>query len=174
MWSELEGIDMMSNLTNTFKMAFIYGFAPVRIGFEKDSDDDARIGFNLENWADVYVNPDCKDVRRPEVVYFRSYMDKDSVQALFDDNDEVIDSTYNQDTVRYLIENDMFTGRDYDSEKLADKLKGSTGTHSVMLITEYRRGANEFITYCPSANAVFQARSELRSEERASHGCSAF
>ena len=156
MWSEFEGIDMMSNLTNTFKMAFIYGFAPVRIGFEKDSDDDARIGFNLENWADVYVNPDCKDVRRPEVVYFRSYMDKDSVQALLDDNDEVIDSTYNQDTVRYLIENDMFTGRDYDSEKLADKLKGSTGTHSVMLITEYRRGAKEFVTYCPSANAVFR------------------
>ena len=33
MMSEYEGIDMMSNLTNCFKMSFMYAFAPVRTGF---------------------------------------------------------------------------------------------------------------------------------------------
>lgn len=42
MWSEFEGIDMMSNITMAFKMSFIYAFAPVRTGFERDADGDIR------------------------------------------------------------------------------------------------------------------------------------
>ena len=42
MSSEIDGIDMMSNLTKAFKMSFIYAFAPVRTGFERDFDDDPR------------------------------------------------------------------------------------------------------------------------------------
>lgn len=156
MWSEFKGIDMLSNLTNTYKMAFIYGFAPVRTGFEKDYDGDVRISYNLENWADVFINPDCKDVRSPEVVYFRQYMSKDDVLALLDENDNIKDSTYNEDTVKYVIEHDMFSGKQWESEKLADKMKNATALQSLTLITEYRRGADEFITFVPTCNAVFR------------------
>lgn len=154
--SEYEGIDMMSNLTNAFKMSFIYAFAPVRTGFEKDCDGDVRIGFNLENWADVFINPDCKDIRRPEVVYFRQYMTRDDVKGLLTEDGSVVDSTYNADTIKYILDEDMFTARHAESEQLADKLKGSTSISSVTLITEYRRGASEFVTFVPELNAVFR------------------
>ena len=154
--SEYEGIDMMSNLTNAFKMSFIYAFAPVRTGFEKDCDGDVRIGFNLENWSDVFINPDCKDIRRPEVVYFRQYMSRDDVESLIDEDGNVYDQTYNADTIKYLLDEDMFTARNTESEKMADRLKGSTSIQSVTLITEYRRGAKEFTTFVPELNAVFR------------------
>lgn len=156
MKSEFEGVDMMSNLMKAFKMSFIYSFAPVRTGFEKDFDDDVRVSFNLENWSDVFVNPDCKDICRPEVVYFRQYMTKDDVKALIDEDGEVIDSTYNRDTIRYVLDEDMFGSKDYHSEKMADKMKGATSIQSLMLITEYRRGEDEFITFVPELNAEFR------------------
>lgn len=156
MWSEFKGIDMMSNLTNTYKMAFVYGFAPVRTGFEADYDGDARISYNLESWADVFVNPDCKDVRAPEVVYFRQYLSKDDVENLLDENGNVRDKTYNEDTVHYVLDHDLFSGKQWESEKMADKLKGSTAIQSLTLITEYRRGSSEFKTFVPGINAVFR------------------
>lgn len=154
--SEFEGIDMMSNLTNAFKMSFMYAFAPVRTGFEKDYDDDVRIGFNLEQWSDVFVNADCKDIRRPEVVYFRQYLSKDDVEGLLDSNGSVRDATYNEDTIHYILDEDMFTARMAESEKLADELKGATSIQSITLITEYRRGASEFVTFVPGLNAEFR------------------
>lgn len=156
MASEFEGIDMMSNLTNAFKMSFIYAFAPVRTGFEKDFDDDARISFNLENWADIFINPDCTDIRRPEVVYFRQYMTQDDVEALLDSNGNILDSTYDEMTVKYILDNDYFSSKHFESEKMADKMKGSTAIKSIELITEYRRGADEFTTFVPKLNAVFR------------------
>lgn len=156
MTSEFEGIDMMSNLTKAFKMSFIYAFAPVRTGFEEDYDDDVRIGFNLESWSDVFINPDCKDICKPEVVYFRQYLTKDDVLGLLDDDGNVLDPTYNEQTIRYIIDEDMFTAKEYESESLSDKLKGSTSLQSLMLITEYRRGEDEFITFVPELNAEFR------------------
>jgi len=156
MSSEYEGIDMMSNLTNTFKMSFIYAFAPVRTGFEKDYDDDIRVSFNLEQWSDVFINPDCRDIRRPEVVYFRQYMTRDDVESLIDDNGTVLDGTYNEDTIKYILDEDMFSARQAESEKMSDKLKASTSISSIELITEYRRGSSEFITFVPSIKAEFR------------------
>ena len=156
MTSEIDGIDMMSNLTKAFKMSFIYAFAPVRTGFERDYDDDARIKFSLEQWSDVFVNPDCTDICRPTVVYHRHYMSKDDVLALLDDDGNVVDRTYNEDVIRCLIDEDMFTARDWHSEAMSDKMKGSTSMQSVMLVTEYRRGASEFTTFCPALNAEFR------------------
>lgn len=156
MTSEIDGIDMMSNLTKAFKMSFIYAFAPVRTGFERDYDDDARIKFSLEQWSDVFVNPDCVDICRPTVVYHRHYMNKDDVLALLDDDGNIIDNTYKEDVVRCIIDEDMFTSKDFQSEAMADKMKGSTSIQSLMLITEYRRGADEFVTFVPSLNAEFR------------------
>lgn len=154
--SEIEGVDMMSNLTKAFKMSFTYAFAPVRTGFERDYDDDARIKFSLEQWSDVFINPDCTDICRPEVVYHRQYMCKDDVLALINDEGNVYDSTYNEDVIHYLIDEDMFTAKDWDSEMLSDKMKGSTSIQSVLLVTEYRRGAKEFVTFVPALNAEFR------------------
>lgn len=156
MASEIDGIDMMSNLTKAFKMSFIYAFAPVRTGFERDYDDDARIKFSLEQWSDVFINPDCMDICRPTVVYHRHYMSKDDVLALLDDAGNIVDGTYNEDVVRCIIDEDMFTAKDFQSEPMADKLKGSTSMQSIMLVTEYRRGAKEFVTFFPELNAEFR------------------
>ena len=156
MTSEIDGIDMFANLCKAFKMSFIYAFAPVRTGFERDYDDDARIKFSLEQWSDVFVNPDCKDICRPTVVYHRHYMSKDDVLALLNDEGNVIDHTYNEDVIRYIIDEKMFSSRDFESEPMADKLKGSTSLQSIMLITEYRRGAKEFVTFLPALNAEFR------------------
>ena len=156
MSSEIEGVDMLANLVKTFKMSFIYAFAPVRTGFERDYDDDARIKYSLEQWSDVFVNPDCTDICRPEVVYHRSYMTKDDVLALIDEDGNVYDGTYNADVIKCIIDEDMFSAKEYDSETMADKMKGSTSLQSVMLITEYRRGAKEFVTFVPALNAEFR------------------
>ena len=156
MWSEFKGVDMLSNLTNAYKMSFIYAFAAVRTGFEKDFDDDARISFNLENWADVFVDPDCKDIRSASVVWHRQYMSKSDVEALIDDDGNVYDSTYEEDTIKYVLDHKLFSAKQWESEKLADKLKGSTSLESLELITEYRRGDDEFVTYVPAINAVFR------------------
>ena len=156
MVSEIEGMDMMANLTKAFKMSFIYAFAPVRTGFINDYDNDARVHFSLEQWSDVFINPDCTDICRPEVVYHRSYMTKDDVLALLDDNGNIKDSTYNEDVVRCIIDEDMFSSKEYESEPMADKMKGSTSLQSLMLITEYRRGAKEFVTFVPSLRAEFR------------------
>lgn len=156
MVSEIEGIDMMANLTKAFKMSFVYAFAPVRTGFEEDFDGDARVKFSLEQWSDVFINPDCTDICRPEVVYHRSYMTKDDVLALLDDDGNVKDPTYNEDAVHCVIDEDMFSGKQWESEAMADKMKGSTALQSLELITEYRRGAKEFITFCPALNCEWR------------------
>lgn len=156
MWSENEGIDMLSNIQMAFKMSFIYAFAPVRTGFEKDYNGETVVSFNLEQWSDVFVNPDCRDIRRPAVVYHRQYLSKDDVLELLDKEGNVRDHTYQEDTIKYVIDNEMFTGRQWESEKMADKMKGSTGIQSLELVTEYRRGASEFVTYVPALDAVFR------------------
>ena len=156
MQSEIEGIDMMSNLCKAFKMSFIYAFAPVRTGFERDFDGDARIKFSLEQWSDVFIDPDCEDICHPEVVYHRSYMSKDAVCALLDDDGNVIDHTYNEDVIHCILDEELFSAKEWESEKQADKMKGSTSLHSIELITEYRRGASEFVTFVPVLNAEFR------------------
>lgn len=155
-WSEIEGIDMLSNLTNTFKMSFVYGFAPVRTGFEKDYDGDTRVTYNLEHWADVFINQDCNDIRRPQTVWHRSYMTKANVEALLTEDGEVKDPTYEADTIKYVLDHRLFGAKQWESEKLADRLKGSTALNSLELITRYDRGASEFVTYVPGIQAKFR------------------
>jgi len=156
LWSEFEGIDMLSNLTNAFKMSFTYGFAPVRTGFVVDQDNDPRIQFEIANWADVFINPDCKDVRYPQTVWYREYMTKADVEALLTPEGTVKDSTYKEDTIKYVIDHQLFSARVVQSEKQADVLKGSRSLASLTLLTRYDRGADEFITYVPGICAEFR------------------
>lgn len=156
LWSEFEGLDMLSHLTCTFKTAFIYGFAPIRTGFEKDFDNDVRISYNLEEWGDIAINSDCRDIRRPQIVWHRSYMSKAEVEALLTEEGFARDSTYEADTIKYVIDHHLFGAKATESEKLADRLKGSTALSSLELLTKYDRGASEFVTYVPAIKAVFR------------------
>jgi hypothetical protein len=156
LWSEFEGIDMLSNITGTYKGGFIYGFCPVHTGFVKDFDNDVRISYNIENWADIAVNQDCKDIRRPTILWHRSYMCKADVEALLNDSGGVRDSTYKEETVKYVLDHELFTGKQWESESLQDKLKGSSSQRSLELLTKYDRGASEFVTYVPSIKAEFR------------------
>jgi hypothetical protein len=156
LWSEFEGLDMLSNITSTFKTSFIYGFAPVRTGFEKDLDDDARISYTIENWADIFINQDCRDVRRPQTVWHRSFMSKAEVEALLTEEGGVKDPTYEADTIKYVIDHNSFTGKPIESETLQDRLKGSSSLRSLELLTRYDRGAKEFVTYVPAIKAKFR------------------
>lgn len=156
MYEYRDGIDMMSNLTNTFKMAFIYAFAPVRTGFDRDAHGETYVTYNLEQWSDVFINPDCKDIRNPTVVYFRQYMTEDDVRGLLTEDGEVRDPSYERDTLRYIVDHKLWTAKAWESEPLADKLKGATSTRSIELITEYRKGDSEFVTYVPAIKAKFR------------------
>lgn len=157
MWQSQNGVDMLSNLTNTYKMAFIYSFAPVRTGFVRGESGEVEVSYNLESWADVFTSPDCKDIRKTEVVWFRQYMSKDEIFALIDwETGEVSDPTYNADTIKYVLDHKMFGSKQYESEMLADKMKSSTSLNSLELITEYRRGDDEFVTFVPGLDAEFR------------------
>lgn len=156
LWSEYEGIDMLSNLTNTYKMAFTYCFAPVRTGFEKDYDNDVRISYNLEQWSDIYINPDCTDIRRPQWVIHRQYMTRADVEQLIDEEGNVRDQTYNEDTIKYILDHDFFSAKRWESEKMSDILKGSTAIASLELLTKYERGKDEFVTFVPGLQAEFR------------------
>lgn len=156
MWSEYRGVDMMSNLTDSYKEAFIYCFQAVRTSFEIDADNDPRIQFNKEHWSDIFIEPDCEDIRKCKVLWHRQYMSRTAVQQLLDENDECIDSTYVTDTVRYLLDHDLFGAKQYQSEKLADQLKGASSRDSVELITRYANGDDEFVTYVKGHDIVLR------------------
>ena len=154
--SEYEGIDMMSNLTNTFKMAFIYAFAPVLTEFDRDVDGDIRVNYHLAYWSDVFINPDCEDIRRPERVFYLQYLTKDFLESLLDDDGSAKDSTYESKTIQYVLDHNLLGGHYAGSDKLSDRIKGAGHNHSLAVVTEYVRGADEFVTYVPAANAVLR------------------
>jgi hypothetical protein len=156
LWSEFEGLDMLSNFISTFKSSFIYGFCPVRTGFEKDLDGDVRISYNIENWADIAPNRDCRDIRRPQTLWHRSYISRAEVEALLTPDGNAKDPTYKADTIKYVLDHQMFGAKQWESEKLSDKLKGSTSLDSLELLTKYCRGDSEFITYVPAIKAEFR------------------
>ena len=155
--SEIENIDMLSNLTNTFKAGWIYGFAPVRTGFEQDIDNTPRISYNLESWRDIFIDADCKDIRRPNTVWHRHYMSRSDMQQLLnEETGEISDNTYEADTIKYCLDHELFKSKEWQSENLGDQLKGSTAIDSCALLTEYKRGSDEFITYVPEISAVLR------------------
>lgn len=157
--SEYDGKDMLKNLWKAFNASYDYGFACVRTGFEKDLDNDPRISFTLIPYADVFPSPDCKFIEEADWYIIREWMPHSSIKALIDwdtDNHSLKDPTYNEDTVKYLIENKQATGGNPESIPLADKKHGKMPTESIEVRTYYCRGADEFITYVPGINAILR------------------
>jgi hypothetical protein len=154
--SEFRNKDMHKNLIKTFKQSLIYGFSAVRVGFKNDIDGDVRITYNKIHWNDIYPDPDCGAIEDSEWYIIRDWLSKSDVEALLDDEGDVIDNTYNVDTVRYLIDNKVNIGSEYDSNSTYDKRRGTLRTNSVEIRTFYKRGADEFMTVIPSVNAVLR------------------
>ena len=157
--SEYDGKDMLKNLWKAFNASYDYGFACVRTGFEKDLDNDPRISFTLIPYTDVFPSPDCKFIEEADWYIVREWIPYSSIRNLIDWESEskpLKDPTYNEDTVKYLIDNKQATGGDPNSIPLADKKHGKMPTESIEVRTYYARGRSEFITYVPGINAFLR------------------
>lgn len=157
--SEIDGKDMLKNLCRAFNMAWDYGNACVRTDFEEDLDGDMRVTFDLIHWNDVLPAPDCDYVEEAPWYMVREYISKSDLWQLLDRSDEdfpVLDDTYEEDTIKYLIENEVKDGVHHNSLSLADVEKGVSKIESIEVLTLYKRGCDEFVTFVPSVQAVLR------------------
>lgn len=155
--SEYEGKDMMKNLWRSFNASYDYGYACVRTGFEKDVDGDYRISYTNIGWHDIYPAPDCRFIEEAPWYMVREYMSLSDLKELVDwDTLEVTDPTYNADVVKYMIDNPVKDGPEPTSVALADRQNGASVVESFEIRTCYARGADEFVTWVPSLNAVLR------------------
>ena len=151
--SEYDGKDMMKNLWRTFNASYDYGYGCVRTGFEVDADNDIRISYSLINWNDVYPAPDCDYIEEAEWYIIREYISKSELKALLDCEGNIKDQTYNEDCVRYIVENGIKDGIDPDSNPLADTMSSVMPIESVEVWTLYKRGSDTFTTFVPALQA---------------------
>lgn len=157
--SEYDGKDMLKNLTRAFNASYDYGYACVRTGFEKDLDGDVRISFKHIQWADVLPAPDCDFIEEAEWYMIREYVSRTQLKELIDcDTGELKPehSSYEEKTVKYLLENEYVDAGENRSRKMADTKKAVFKTESVETWTLYWRGMDEFVTFVPSVNAVLR------------------
>lgn len=155
--SEFDGRDMMKQLWRTFNEAYDYGFACVRTGFEKDMDGDPRVSYKLIQWNDVYPAPDCQFIEEAPWYIIREWISKSDLKEIIDcETGKLKDPTYDELTVKYIIENGVKDGVEPDSQPMADRSKFTTPIESIEVRTFYARGMDEFVTYVPSLNAVLR------------------
>ena len=152
MTSEYQGKDMLKNLWRTFNIAYDHGFACVRTGFEADVDEDIRVTYKLINWNDVYPEPDCDYVEEAEWYIIREYLSKSDLCAELDADGNLKDSEsgWNADALRYIKEKGTKDAIDPRSNPLADSMNSKATTESVEVWTLYKRGQEQFKTFCPS------------------------
>ena len=155
--SEFDGKDMMKNLWRTFNASYDYGFCCVRTGFEKDLDGDPRISYKIIPYNDIIPSPDCDFIEEAEWYIVREYMPLAELKSLINwETGELKDSTFVPEVVKYLIQEEIRDGQEFDSEPLSDKKRGVSKTQSIEIRTYYCRGAKEFITYVPRINCVLR------------------
>lgn len=154
--SEYEGRDMLKNLIRTFNASYDYGFGCVRTGFERDIDGDYRTTYKLIQWNDIYPATDCDFIEEAEWYMVREWLSKSDLKALVDCDGNCSDPTYEEDTIKYLLENEIRDAIDVRSAPLADAGNGAYKTESVEVWTLYKRGCDEFITFVPSILAVLR------------------
>ena len=155
--SEYDGKDMLKNLWRTFDASYDYGYGCVRTGFEKDLDGDIRVTYKLIQWNDVLPAPDCDYIEEAEWYLIREYISYSELKNLINyETDTIKDKTYNEKTVKYLIDNHAPTAPDVRSTPLADKKNGVVKNDSVEVYTLYKRGMKTFKTFVPSVSAVLR------------------
>lgn len=161
--SEYDGKDMLKQLWKTFNASYDYGYACVRTGFEKDLDGDPRISYTLIPWNDVFPSPDCKFIEEADWYIIREYIPRSTLKGLIDwDTMEVKDKTYNEDVVKYIVENHITDADDPLSRPLADRKHGKGNTESIKIYTYYFKGEDKFTVYVPSINCILR---EVKNED---------
>jgi len=155
--SEYDGHDMMKNLWKTFNAAYDYGFGCVVTGFEEDLDGDPRVTYDLIHYNDVIPSSDCKSIEQADWYIIREWLPHSSLKLIYDKETETVsDPTYDPKVVKFILDNEPTDGIEFLSRPVADEKKGVTPNHSIEVRTYYCRGADEFITYVPSLNAVLR------------------
>lgn len=154
--SEYQGKDMLKNLWRAFDASYDYGFACVRTGFERDSDGDVRVSWKHIQWNDILPAPDCDFIEEADWYIVREHISRSDLDKLLDDDGNLKDSTYNEDVVRYLVENKPMAEEEFDSVPLADRKKSVTKVESVAAWTLYKRGEKEFQTFVPCVGAILR------------------
>lgn len=142
------GKDMLKTLWRTFTQSWIYGPGFVRTDFVKCHRKQIKPEYTLLGWRDVIADPDCDYIEESEWYIIREWISKSELEALLDSEGNVIDSTWNEDAIHYILENGTKSGMWWDAQKLADKDKGVTPVESVEIRTMYRKGDTEFVTWC--------------------------
>ena len=155
--SEYDGKDMLKNLWRAFNTAYDYGFACVRTGFERDLDGDIRISWKEIRWNDIYPAPDANFIEEAEWYVVREYISQAEIKALIDwDTETVKDSTYQENTVKFLCDWNPREGEESDSIPMSDDMKGVSKNESIEIRTLYRKGDDEFVTWVPSCQAILR------------------
>lgn len=154
--SEFDGRDMMKNLLRTFNAAYDYGFCCVRTGFEPDTDGDPRVSYTIIQWNDVYPAPDCRFIEDAPWYFVREWVSLDDLAALVKEDGTLTDDTYDENTVKYLVEHGVKDGVEPNSLPMADRDKYTAPVNSVEVRTLYKRGSDEFVSYVPAVNAVLR------------------
>lgn len=155
--SEYDGRDMLKNLLRVFNASYDYGYGCVLSGFERDVDGDYRTTFNLVQWNDIYPAPDCDFIEEANWYMVREYVSQSDLKQLIDcETGEIADKTYEEKTVKYLVENQIRDGVDPRSAPLADAVNGAFKFQSIETWTLYKRGSDEFITFVPAVFAVLR------------------
>lgn len=155
--SEYDGKDMLKNLWRAFNSAYDYGFACIRTGFERDLDGDVRISWKEVRWNDIYPAPDADFIEQAEWYVVREYISQADIKALIDwDTETVKDSTYREDTVKFLCDWDPKEGEEHNSTPMANTEKGVSKVESIEIRTLYRRGDDEFVTWVPGCQAILR------------------
>lgn len=152
MTSEYDGKDMLKNLWRTFNASYDHGYACVRTGFEADVDNDIRVTYSLINWNDVYPEPDCDYIEEAEWYIIREYLSISELCAQINCEGTLKDtgSGWNEDAIRYIKKHGIKDGIDPRSNPLADSMNSNAPTESVEVWTLYKRGQEQFKTFCPA------------------------
>ena len=155
--SEYDGHDMMKNLWRLFNDSYDFGFGCVVTGFERDLDSDIRISWRQIPYNDVRPAPDCDFIEEAEWYFIRTWVPRSELEARVDEETGVVsDPTFEADTIRYLIQEDVHDGIEVDSAPNADKQKGVYSDDKIEVRTLYRRGDDEFVSYVPSVSAILR------------------
>ena len=157
--SEYDGKNMLKNLMRTFNASYDYGYGAVRTGFEKDADGDIRISYKQIQWHNILPAPDCDFIEEAEWYIERDYVSRSFLESLIDwktEGEPIKDSTYNEKTVKYLIDHQIKDGPEINSMALADRRNWSGPIESIETWTLYKRGWHEFKTYVPAVNAILR------------------
>lgn len=129
----------------------------MRTGFEKNHNGDIVVSYTNIPFDMVYPSPDCDYIEEAEWYIIEEMISRSTLKGLLSEDGELIDKTWNEDTIKYILENKVEDGEDTTNKhRRQDDNKGIVKTESVKIRTLYKRGSSEFVTYVPKLQAILR------------------